>query len=130
MRRNGLPVDPALLMQGNFEYDSGVAAAQVLLQGAAMPTAVFAANDDMALGVLAVAQRRGLAVPRELSVVGFDDSLAASRVWPPLSTVRQPMAEMARVAVEMLVAPPQLPLPHRILPHELIVRESTAAPRT
>ncbi|WP_410315567.1 substrate-binding domain-containing protein, partial [Klebsiella pneumoniae] len=68
---------------------------------------MFASNDDMALGVLAAAQRLGLAVPGELSVVGFDDSPMAALVWPSLTTVRQPVAEMARVAVEMLVSGPQ-----------------------
>jgi LacI family transcriptional regulator len=129
---HGLVADPALVVPGAFDFDSGVAGAQRLLDLAVPPTAVFAANDDMALGVLAAAQRRGLEVPKDLSIVGFDDSRAATLVWPPLTTVRQPVAEMAMAAVDMLlsgdlkpgagIAPPQ-----RVLPHELVVRGSTAA---
>jgi LacI family transcriptional regulator len=128
MEQHKLPVDPELVFQGAFTFDSGVEGAHQLLSRRVRPTAVFAANDDMALGVLAAAQRLGLAVPKDLSIVGFDDSQAAGLVWPPLTTVRQPMAEMARAAVEMLISPPPGPAPHRILPHELIVRHSTAAP--
>ena len=129
MEQHQLAIDPALIYQGAFTFASGVEGAHQLLSRRVRPTAVFAANDDMALGVLAAAQRLGLAVPQDLSIVGFDDSQAASLVWPPLTTVRQPMAEMARAAVEMLITPPPGPAPHRILPHELIVRNSTAAPR-
>ena len=87
----------------------------------------------MALGVLAAAQHLGLKVPQDLSIAGFDDSNAAGLVWPPLTTVRQPMFEMARVAVEMLInagranTDDEETTPHRVLPHELVVRESTSA---
>ncbi|MBV8500955.1 MAG: LacI family DNA-binding transcriptional regulator [Paucibacter sp.] len=128
MAQHHLSVDAELVYQGAFTYASGVAGAEQLLTCSVRPTAVFAANDDMALGVLAVAQRLGLSVPRDLSIVGFDDSQAAGLVWPPLTTVRQPMAGMARAAVEMLISPTGGPAPHRILPHELIVRHSTTAP--
>jgi LacI family transcriptional regulator len=87
---------------------------------------VFAANDDMALGVLAVAQRLGVQVPHELSIVGFDDSPAASLAWPALTTVRQPLFEMAAAAVDLLVAPAE-PWA-RVLPYEVVVRASTSAP--
>ena len=69
------------------------------------PTAIFAANDDMAAGVLRVAYRRGLAVPDSLSVAGFDDSALALQVYPALTTVRQPLASMAERAVEALIRP-------------------------
>jgi len=128
MKQHRLPVDPELVYQGDFNVNSGVEGAHQLLSRRVRPTAVFAANDDMALGVLAAAQRLGLSVPQDLSIVGFDDTPSASLVWPPLTTVRQPLAEMARVAVDMLITPPEGPAPHRILPHELIVRHSTAAP--
>jgi len=93
---------------------------------------VFASNDDMALGVLAAAHRLGLNVPSELSVVGFDDSPTAALVWPPLTTVRQPVFEMARTAVEMLVQGHKVDVTddadqHKVLAHELIVRDSTRA---
>ena len=129
MRARGLEVDPALIVAGQFNFDSGLAGAQQLLARAHPPTAVFAANDDMALGVLAGAQRHGLAVPKELSIVGFDDSRAATHVWPALTTVRQPVAEMAMAAVDMLLSGELKTMtepPVRVLPYELIVRGSTA----
>ena len=135
MQAHGLPVDQALVHQGDFTFQTGVQAAHALLSRRALPTAVFASNDDMALGVLAAAQRLGLAVPTDLSITGFDDSPAASLVWPALTTVRQPVADMARVAVDMLIAPhpADIALPaqsmHRVLPYELVVRDSTCAPR-
>ena len=139
LRTHGLEPNPELVIAGEFTFASGVAAAHRLLSGRKRPTAVFAANDDMALGVLAAAHRLGLSVPGELSIAGFDDSPAASLVWPPLTTVKQPMDAMARLAVALLVegAGPadavedaQAPdtSPHRVLPHELIVRASTSAP--
>jgi len=131
MKQHGLPVDAEMVYQGDFTFRTGVEGAHQLLSRRERPTAVFAANDDMALGVLAAAHRLGLAVPQDLSIAGFDDSPAASLVWPPLTTVRQPMAEMARMAVEMLIGVDgQGQGLHRVLPHELIVRHSTAAPRS
>jgi LacI family transcriptional regulator len=136
MEAHGLPVDAALVVDGNFRFDSGVAAAHRLLKLAARPSAVFASNDDMALGVLAAAQRQGLVVPDELNIAGFDDSPAARLIWPELTTVRQPVVEMARDAVEMLIAGANgewtrdAPLPatlHRVLPHDIVVRDSTSA---
>jgi len=135
MKAHKLAVDPELVHQGDFTFQTGVDGAHQLLSRRVRPTAVFASNDDMALGVLAAAQRLGLAVPTDLSIAGFDDSPAASLVWPPLTTVRQPVDQMARVAVEMLIAANRSdaqPLSdaalHRVLPHELLVRNSTSAP--
>ncbi|MFG6458557.1 LacI family DNA-binding transcriptional regulator [Roseateles sp. BYS96W] len=133
MRAHGLEPDLELVQPGDFSFASGRDAAQQLLSGPKPPTAVFASNDDMALGVLAAAHRLGLNVPAELSVVGFDDSPTAALVWPPLTTVRQPVAEMARTAVEMLVQGHRAEVPaddadlHKVLAHELIVRDSTRA---
>ncbi|MBV8036061.1 LacI family DNA-binding transcriptional regulator [Roseateles sp.] len=135
LRAHGLQPDPELIRPGAFTFESGRDAAHQLLSRRQRPTAVFASNDDMALGVLAAAQRLGLAVPNELSVAGFDDSPTAALVWPPLTTVRQPVAEMARAAVEMLVSVqrPDMASPadevelHKVLPHELVVRDSTRA---
>ncbi|MDN3923160.1 LacI family DNA-binding transcriptional regulator [Roseateles violae] len=135
MKAHGLGLDPELIQQGDFTFQSGVDGAHQLLSRRVRPTAVFASNDDMALGVLAAAQRLGLAVPSDLSIAGFDDSPAASLVWPPLTTVRQPVDQMARMAVEMLIAANRSdaqPLAesdlHRVLPYELLVRNSTCAP--
>ena len=134
MAAHGLPVDPALVVTGRFNFDSGFEAANSLLARARRPSAIFAANDDMALGALAAAQRLGIAVPGEVSIVGFDDSQAASLVWPAITTVRQPVAEMAMAAVDMLLsgelkAGSGVEPPLRVLPHELVVRGSTAAPQ-
>jgi LacI family transcriptional regulator len=136
MKTHRLAVDPELVHQGDFTFASGVEAAHHLLSRRTRPSAVFASNDDMALGVLASAQRLGLSVPGDLSIAGFDDSNAAGLVWPPLTTVHQPMDEMARVAVEMLLIANRGDAPasaaeqgtHRVLKHELVVRGSTSAP--
>jgi LacI family transcriptional regulator len=131
MKTHRIAVDKELVHQGDFTFPSGVDGAHHLLSRRNRPTAVFASNDDMALGVLAAAQRLGLAVPGDLSIAGFDDSAAAGLVWPPLTTVRQPLELMARVAVEMLTEQTaeddELPDQHRVLPHELVVRDSTSA---
>lgn len=88
--------------QGYFTYKSGRDAADILLSLPNPPTAIFASNDDMAAGVLASATRYGFQIPQDLAVVGFDDSPTASIVWPQLTTLRQPVAEMAAKAVEIL----------------------------
>ena len=93
-----------LIAQGDFSYRSGLEAAERLLDGAEPPTAIFASNDDMAAAAIAVAHRRGLDVPRDLAICGFDDTALATTVWPGLTTVHQPIAGMARAAVELLVA--------------------------
>jgi LacI family transcriptional regulator len=140
LKSHGLPLEKELVQQGAFTYDSGVECAQRLFDSDDRPTAIFASNDDMALGVMAEAGRRRLAVPGDVSIAGFDDSPASRLVWPPLTTVRQPTGEMARVAVEMLIAA-QRPdanaaeggeaasrTPHRVVAHEIVVRESTGKP--
>jgi LacI family transcriptional regulator len=99
----------------------------VLLDLAQPPTAIFASNDDMAAGVLTVAHRRGLSVPGDLSVVGFDDTALASQLWPPLTTVRQPTRELAYAAAGLLFDATG-EVVHRRLPHELVIRASTAGP--
>ena len=131
LKAHRIPVDKHLIMPGNFQFEAGVAAAQALFASAKPPTAIFAANDDMALGALTAAQRLGIAVPHDVAIVGFDDSRAATLVWPELTTVRQPLAEMAMAAVDMLLAGAARPgelAPVRVLPHEVVVRGSTAAP--
>jgi DNA-binding LacI/PurR family transcriptional regulator len=89
--------------QGFFSFRSGLDAARKLLAAEPAPTAIFASNDDMAAAVIAEAHRRGLDVPRDLTVVGFDDTLIASTIWPELTTIQQPIARMAAEAVDMLV---------------------------
>ncbi|MBV8604853.1 MAG: LacI family DNA-binding transcriptional regulator [Pelomonas sp.] len=99
----GHPVDPSLLVQGMFNYRSGLDAAEILLGQEHRPTAVFASNDDMAAATVAIAHRMGLDVPGDLTVAGFDDAPLATTIWPELSTVRQPIKAMAEAAVDMLV---------------------------
>jgi len=124
--RAGISYDPVLVRDGEFDFDSGTRGGQALLDLSNRPTAIFASNDDMAAGVLAVAHDRGISVPGELSVAGFDDTTLARTVWPPLTTIHQPMAELARTATEILIAGGDIT--HRRLPHTLVERASVAPP--
>ncbi|MGB7655107.1 MAG: LacI family DNA-binding transcriptional regulator [Novosphingobium sp.] len=124
--RAGISFEPSLVCDGEFDFDSGVRGAVALLDLPDRPTAIFASNDDMAAGVLAVAHDRGIDLPGELSVAGFDDTTLARTVWPPLTTIHQPMAELARAAAEVLIAGGDIS--HRRLPHTLIERASVAPP--
>lgn len=121
----GLPVDPALVRHGDFGLASGMEAAAGLI--AAGATAIFAVNDAMAAGVLAEGHRRGLTLPSDLSVAGFDDSALASSVWPPLTTVRQPLRTLGWHAADLLLSdePEET---RRVLPFEIVERASTAPP--
>ena len=128
----GVPPDPMLVVESDWATEGGETAAAVLLDRPEPPTAIFAFNDNMAIGVLRAAQGRGLRVPEDLSVVGFDDTEHASTVTPALTTVRQPLADMGRMAVSVLlrlldnrrVEPLGIELETR-----LVVRNSTAATR-
>lgn len=102
LQANSIAVDPELVVQGFFTYHSGRDAADRLLSLSVIPTAIFASNDDMAAATIAVAHRRGLDVPHDLTVCGFDDTALATTVWPELTTIRQPVAEMSRNAVLLL----------------------------
>jgi LacI family transcriptional regulator len=99
----GVAPDPALQWEGEYTYASALAAAGLALSSHPRPTAIFAANDDMAAAVISVAKRRGIAVPDSLTVCGFDDSEIAQIVSPQLTTVSQPVGAMARWAVRQLV---------------------------
>ena len=103
LNESGLRSERALIAQGLFTYRSGLDAAHVLLEQAKRPTAIFASNDDMAAAAVSLAHRMGIEVPRELTVVGFDDSPQATATWPELTTIRQPIADMSRAAVTQLV---------------------------
>jgi LacI family transcriptional regulator len=125
----GISFADELCAQGFFTYQSGLEAGERLLTLKKRPTAIFAGNDDMAAGVLAVSQRFNLKIPGELSLAGFDDSIVAQVVWPQLTTCRQPIKDMAAAAVSILTQKRTLDPPlERQLAHELVVRESTAAP--
>ena len=125
----GIAGDESLIRQGDFMHESGFAAGAELLALADPPTAIFASNDTMALGVFEAARRRGLRIPEDLSVIGFDDLPEARWSPPPLTTIRQPLAEMgalaARTALRMAHGE-VTELPRVELATELIVRESTA----
>ena len=104
MQTHGLRVKHEMMVAGMFSYVSGREAAEVLLALPDRPTAVFASNDEMAAGILAVARERGVQVPSELSIVGFDDDAIAAIVSPSLTTVRQPVEEMASAAFDLVMA--------------------------
>jgi LacI family transcriptional regulator len=99
----GIAPDPSLVVEADWVFAGGEAAASVLLDGPDPPTAIFAFNDNMAVGVLRAAQARGLRIPEDISVVGFDDLDHAATVTPALTTVSQPLGEMGRVAVSLLI---------------------------
>ncbi|MFL6862312.1 MAG: LacI family DNA-binding transcriptional regulator [Allosphingosinicella sp.] len=100
----GLKLPQSLVAEGNYTFESGIAAAEKLLDATPRPTAIFASNDEMAAGVIHAARERGIGVPDELSVVGFDDTPIAGHIWPPLTTVRWPIVPMARAAALKLLA--------------------------
>ncbi|HEY0106431.1 MAG TPA: LacI family DNA-binding transcriptional regulator [Rhizomicrobium sp.] len=129
LKHAGIAFAEDLCAQGYYTYQSGMEAGQILLSLKNRPTAIFASNDDMAAAVLAASQRFHIKLPTQLSVAGFDDSLVAQVVWPPLTTCRQPIKEMAAAAVSLLVQNPADGAPRdRRLDHELVVRQSTAPP--
>ena len=139
MKAAGLPVNSDWLKAGQFDFESGVAAAEELLSGPETPKAIFASNDDMAAGVINVAYRKGLKVPEDLAVAGFDDTPLARHFWPGLSTVKQPIIQIGQQATEYLmdVVRGQSPLAANessstrghsvVLPYELVLRGSTGA---
>jgi len=103
LQQSGLRFAERLVISGDNSFGSGEAAARKLLQRKQRPTAIFAANDDMAVGVLRVASELQIAVPRELSVAGFDDISLARQIYPNLTTIRQPLSAMAQRAAELLI---------------------------
>jgi LacI family transcriptional regulator len=133
----GLPAAPELIAQGLFTYRSGLDAAEQLLELDDPPSTICASNDDMAAATVAIAHRRGLDVPSDLTVCGFDDTALATTIWPELTTIRQPVFEMSRTAVDLLVKEIRARKtqdetarkPHVQAEFELIRRQSDAAPR-
>lgn len=129
--KHGLPAPTEWQLRGNFDTESGFAAAARFVSMGARPTAVFAANDESAIGFLSGLRQHGVICPRDISVVGFDDLGFAPHYVPPLTTMRQPREALGRMAAETLIdtieEPDALPTPLRIvLRSELVVRESTA----
>ncbi len=104
LKQASITLPRSLVAEGNYTFESGIAAGERLLDLSPRPTAIFACNDEMAAGVLHVARQRGLDVPADLSILGFDDTPIAAHIWPPLTTVRWPIVSMARAAALKLVA--------------------------
>jgi LacI family transcriptional regulator len=128
----GIKLRPIFDRQGEYTFDSGVAAGRELLALKPRPTAIFAGNDEMAAGVYKAAHELGLNIPQDLSVIGFDDSATALRLWPALTSVRLPVRELGRMATQKLFGlhdkKRQLSGDLTEVVPNLIVRESTAAP--
>jgi LacI family transcriptional regulator len=124
------------VVQGFFTFQSGLEASEHLLDSSLQPTAIFASNDDMAAATVSVAHRRGLDVPNDLSVVGFDDTFVATTLWPALTTVRQPVSSMVATAIDLLLQEirarregvPFEPV-DCVVEHTVIQRHSSAPPR-
>jgi len=136
MKEAGLEVPDELVAQGMFNYRSGLDAAEVLLHADPRPTAIFASNDDMAAAAVAIAHRFGLDVPGDLTVAGFDDAALATTIWPELTTVHQPIMDMAEASVDLLVKQIRAQrdglaeeCEHVVMDFSLIRRQSDAAPR-
>lgn len=128
----GIPARRDFIREAQFTVESGYQAALDLLTADESPTAIFAFNDNMAVGALQAARQLGIRVPEELSIVGFDDLEIASVTGPPLTTVRQPLEELGRIAASLLMRLLQgrtLEASRIELSTRLIVRESTAPPR-
>jgi DNA-binding LacI/PurR family transcriptional regulator len=123
----GVPVDPALVEHGDFHVEGGYAAGRRLLEHPDRPSAIFAGSDLQAFGLYEAARVLGLRVPDELSVVGFDDLPMARWAWPPLTTMRQPLFEMAARATRLVLG--DGPDTRVELSTSLVVRESTARTR-
>ena len=134
MRAHQIPVDSRLVQTGNFAFDDGLICAERMLRTPNPPTAIFASNDDMAAAVVSMARKFGLELPGQLSVTGFDDAPIATMIWPELTTVRQPVAAMARIAADLIIQmEPRrngwpVRMPRHLLDHELVIRNSTARP--
>lgn len=130
MTAAGLTMRPGTVREGDFSFRSGLRIGDEMLGSGDFPTAIFASNDDMALGVLITAMRLGIAVPERLSIAGFDDAPTSRAAWPQITTIRQPKGEMAAGAVDILVDPSYRTSPtgadyRRLLDYELVDRLST-----
>lgn len=133
LRQGAVDFDESLVTHCAFNYEAGRRAAGDLLDRDDPPTAIFAGNDEIALGVMEEARRRSIRIPEDLSVVGFDDTFLATRSAPQLTTVAQPLVEMGRVAIRslaQLINDDLIGTSHIELATHLVVRDSTAPPRS
>lgn len=120
----GIATEPDLIVSGRYDFASGAEAAEVLLALTEPPTAIFAGSDEMAAGALMVAHRRGLTIPGDVAIAGFGDDALASYVWPPLTTVRQAVRDLAWTAADLLLGDAGAE-ERREVPHALVIRDST-----
>jgi LacI family transcriptional regulator len=128
LAEHGLTLDPALVAEGAYTFESGLDCARALLNRPDRPTAIFAGNDEMAAGALHAVRELGLSIPGDVSIVGYDDFQIASRVWPPLTTVRTPTRRIGQMAAEKLMGKETAePAPEDRLP-TLVVRQSSGPP--
>lgn len=130
---NQIPINEALVEFGDNSFESGEGCGRRLLQAKQRPTAIFAANDDMAAGVMMAAHQLGLEIPAQLSVAGFDDTPVAHQIWPSLTTIRQPIRQMAKKATDLLLKQlrgKDIQLPASLLSSSIIVRASTGPTNT
>ncbi|MBA2873835.1 catabolite control protein A [Thermaerobacillus caldiproteolyticus] len=128
LETRGLPYDEALIIEGDYSYDSGIEAYEKMAELAERPTAVFAGTDEMALGVIHSAQDHGISIPEQLEVVGFDNTRLATMVRPRLTTVVQPMYDIGAVAMRLLTKYMNKENVENhivVLPHRIEYREST-----
>ena len=131
LEENRIALNPERVTEGKFDFQSGEIAARYLLNGESRPTAILASNDYMAAGVLKVASQKKISVPHSLSVVGFDNAPISEYIWPSLTTVKQPIYDMAARAIALLIGkevseePTESPI---CLASQLVIRESTAPP--
>jgi LacI family transcriptional regulator len=128
MQQAGLKVLKSLVFQGDLSYESGMDAALRFMRAKTKPTAIFCANDQTAAGAIKVIHEMGLSIPGDISIVGFDDVPLASQIWPQLTTVRQPLFRMSRLAGRLLIKRLRGESPgdeDRVIKADIIVREST-----
>ncbi|MGN6374505.1 MAG: LacI family DNA-binding transcriptional regulator [Sphingomonas sp.] len=124
----GVALPRSLVADGNYTFDSGVIAAERLLDLMPRPTAIFSCNDEMAAGVIHAARARGLEIPGDLSIIGFDDTPIAAHIWPPLTTVRWPIASMARSAALKLITGEEEPVTEPSMFRSTLIRRASVAP--
>jgi LacI family transcriptional regulator len=132
LRTHHIPEMPELVYEGDFNQPDGYAGASAFLELPIPPTAIFASNDVMAMGVMDAVRNRNLRIPDDISVVGFDNIPQSAMINPSLTTVQQPLEQMGRVATQMLLGVlknPQKDVNRIELPTELIIRSSTSAPK-
>lgn len=128
----GISMEEAVVAEGDFNFNGGMTASEEILSSGKPVTAIFASNDDMASAVIASVHKRGLRVPEDIAVAGFDDTSIARTIWPQLTTVKQPIDQMSADSVDLLIEAIKadsilgIKLNKRaILPHSIVVRGST-----